>query len=157
MKSLTHNLFSLGVGVYLVFRIAQPPTAIYLVLVVWSAFATNAVIDVLGHVNKQGRSVRAFWTHSIFVAPLWGIAVSVSSLYVLEAAAGSGMTSSEEIFAAGLGAVLAYSHLMLDALTEGGIFFTRRRIALAHLRNNNLVLNAMFAGLGVALLLATFV
>jgi hypothetical protein len=157
LKALTHNLFSLGVGIYLVYRIAQPPGALYLVLVVWSVFATNAVIDTLGHVNKEGRSVRAFWTHSIFVAPLWGIAVTVGSLYVLDAITGLEMTAVQAVFVAGLGAVLAYSHLLLDALTEGGVFFTRRRIALAHLRNNNLILNSAFAGLGVVLLLAAFV
>jgi hypothetical protein len=157
LKALTHNLFSLGVGIYLLFRLVPAPGPLYLVLVVWSAFATNALIDVLGHVNKGGRPVRAFWTHSILLAPLWGIAVSVASLYVLDAVTGLDMNALQAVFAAGLGAVLAYSHLLLDALTEGGVFFARRRIALAHLRNNNLVLNAAFAGLGVVLLLATFV
>jgi hypothetical protein len=155
LKALTHNLFSLGVGVYLVFRIVQP-TPLYLILVVWSAFATNVLID-MGHVNKGGMSVRAFWTHSILVAPLWGIAVSVASLYVLDTVTGLEVTALQAVFAAGLGAVLAYSHLLLDALTEGGVFFARRRIALAHLRNNNPVLNAVFAGLGIFLMLATFV
>ena len=156
MKALTHNLFSLGVGVYLVFRIVQP-APLYLILVVWSAFTTNALIDVLGHVSKGGMSVRAARTHSIFVAPLWGIAVSVASLYALDIVTGLEMTALQAVFAAGLGAVLAYSHLLLDALTEGGVFFARRRIALAHLRNNNLVLNAVFAGLGIFLMLASFV
>ncbi len=157
MKAVTHNLFSIGVGLYLLFRVMPAPSPFYLLLVVWSAFATNWLIDVLGHVNRGGMSVRTFWTHSIFIAPFWGIAVSVASLYVLDAVTGLEMTTLQAVFAAGLGAVLAYSHLLLDALTEGGVFFARRRIALAHVRNNNGVLNAAFAGIGVVLVLATFV
>jgi hypothetical protein len=157
LKALTHNLFSIGVGIYLLFRIVPAPSPLYVLLVVWSAFATNGLIDVLGHIKRGGMSVRAFWTHSIFFAPLWGIAVSVASLYVLDAVTGPEMTALQAVFAAGLGAVLAYSHLLLDALTEGGVFFARRRIALAHLRNNNRVLNTAFAGLGVVLVLAAFV
>ena len=157
MKALTHNLFSLGVGIYLLFRIVPAPGWLYVLLVVWSALATNALVDVLGHVDRGGMSVRAFWTHSIFTAPLWGILVAVASLYFLDAIAGLAMTALQAVLAAGLGATLAYSHLLLDALTEGGVFFARRRIALAHLRNNNLVLNTAFAGMGVVLVLATFV
>ncbi len=64
------------------------------------------------------------------------------------------MTAPQTLFVAGLGIVLAYSHLLLDALTEGGVYLWRRRIALAHLRYNNLILNGAFAALGVLLVFA---
>ena len=46
---------------------------------------------------------------------------------------------------------------MLDAFTESGVYLWRRRIALAHLRYNNLILNGAFAVLGVLLIFAAFV
>jgi hypothetical protein len=102
-------------------------------------------------------SIRSFWTHSIFTAPVWGIALAVASVYFLDAVIGQSMTTSQALFAAGLGAVLAYSHLLLDALTEGGVYFGRRRVALAHLRYNNLILNGAFSTIGILLAFAAFV
>jgi hypothetical protein len=157
LKAITHDLFSLGVGLYLVFHVERLPILLYLLLVVWLAFATNEIIDVLGHFTRGGVPVRSFWTHSIFTAPIWGIAVAVASAYLLDAITGQAMTTSQTFFVAGLGTVLAYSHLLLDALTEGGVYFGRRRVALAHLRYNNLVLNSAFAALGVLLVFAAFV
>ena len=157
MKAITHDLFSVGVGLYLLVRIDGPSSPLYLLLAVWLAFITNRVIDGLGHSTRGGMSVRSFWTHSIFTAPVWGIAFAVASVYLLDVVIGQNMTASQTLFAAGLGAVLAYSHLLLDALTEGGVYLGRRRVALAHLRYNNLVLNGAFATLGLLLALAAFI
>jgi len=120
LKAITHDLFSVGVGLYLLVRIYGPSSPLYLLLAVWLAFITNRVIDGLGHSTRGGMSVRSFWTHSIFTAPVWGIAFAVASVYLLDVVIGQNMTASQTLFAAGLGAVLAYSHLLLDALTEGG-------------------------------------
>ena len=68
-----------------------------------------------------------------------------------------GQAMTTPLFVAGLGAVLAYSHILLDALTEGGVYIGRRRAALAHLRYDNLILNGTFTGLGVLLVFAAFV
>ncbi len=155
MKALTHNIFSMGLGLYLVLRIEHEPVP-YSLLVVWLAFATSEAIDLLGHVNRGGRPMRSFVTHSIFTAPLWGVAVALSSLYLMDLATGRVATTDELSMVAGLGAVLAYSHLFLDAFTEGGVYYWRRRLALAHLGNNNEVLNGVFAGLGVLLIAVAF-
>jgi hypothetical protein len=155
LKAITHLLFSAGVGVFLLCRI-DGPSPLYLVLTVWLAFATNEVIDVLGHFTRGGIPVRTFWTHSIFTAPVWGVVVAIGTVYILNGIIGIGISSSQALFLYGLGVVLAYSHLLLDAITEGGVFLGRRRIALAHLRYNNPILNGAFAALGVLLVFTAF-
>jgi len=157
LKAIAHDAFSLGAGLYLAYHIDQPPTVAFLILVVWLAFATNELIDILGHVTKGGRPVRSFWTHSVFTAPLWGIAAALVSAYLLDTIAGEAMAPNQALFVGGLGIIFAYSHLLLDALTEGGVYLGRRRVALAHFRYDNLILNGAFTALGVLLVLATFV
>jgi hypothetical protein len=156
LKAVTHDVFSLGIGLYLLSRLQQPSILLYLVLVFWLAFATNELIDVMGHVSKGGRPVRSFWTHSVFTAPAWGISVAVASAYVIDAIAGQALTAPEALLAAGLGVVFACSHLLLDSLTEGGVYLGRRRVALAHFRYDNVILNGAFTGLGVLLVFAAF-
>jgi uncharacterized protein DUF1286 len=154
LKALTHDIFSLGVGLFLVFHVDRSPTLLHLALVVWLVFVINEVIDVLGHFTRGDIPVRSFWTHSVFTAPAWGIAVSTTSLYLLDIVMGQALTASQALFAVGLGTVLAYSHLMLDALTEGGVYLGTRRIALAHMRYDNLILNGAFVVLGALLVFA---
>src|SRR5260370_29916467 len=101
--------------------------------------------------------IPSFWTHSICTAPVWGIALAVASVYLLDMVIGQSMTTSQTLFAAGLGTMLAYSHLLLDALTEGGVYLGRRRVALAHLRYNNVILNGAFGFVGVLLRLAALI
>ena len=157
MKATTHDAFSLGVGLYLACHVDQAPTLAFLILVVWLAIATNEVIDVLGHVARGGRPVRSFWTHSVFTAPVWGIATALPSAYVLDIVLGQQLTAPQAFFAAALGTMLAYSHLLLDILTEGGVYLLRRRVAVAHLRYDNLVLNGAFVALGVLLIFTAIV
>ena len=157
MKAITHDLFSLGVGLYLVFRIEGQSSYLYVFLIFWLAFATNDVIDRLGHSARGGMRIRSFWTHSIFTAPVWGVALALASAYLLDVLIGQPITTSQALLAAWLGTVMAYSHLLLDALTEGGVFLWRRRAALAHMRYNNQVLNGAFAALGVLLAVAAFI
>lgn len=154
---MTHDVFSLGLGLYLVYHVVQSPTLSLLVLVVWLAFATNEVIDMLGHVTKGGRPTRSSWTHSVFTAPAWGAAAALASAYAVDLVLGRAMTTSQALFVGGLGALFAYSHLLLDALTEGGVYLGRRRVALAHVRYDNFLLNWAFTALGLLLVFAAFV
>jgi hypothetical protein len=154
---MTHYAFSLGAGLYLAYHVGQPPTLTSLVLLVWLAFATNELIDVMGHRTQDGRPVRSFWTHSVFSAPAWGLAAALASAYLLDGILGEAMTVPQALFAGGIGIVFACSHLLLDALTEGGVFLGRHRVALAHLRYDNPVLNGTFTAVGVLLVFATFV
>jgi hypothetical protein len=156
LKALTHDIFSLGVGLYLVLHVERPLLLLNLLLVVWLAVVTNETIDVLGHFARGDIPVRSFWTHSVFTAPAWGIAAATASLYLPDLITGHTFTASQALFAAGLGTALAYSHLLLDALTEGGVYLGRRRVALAHFRYNNPIVNGVFFALGLLLVFAAF-
>jgi len=156
LKAITHLLFSVGIGVSLLDRV-EGPNLLYLALTTWLAFATNESIDVLGHLNKGGMPARSFWTHSVFTAPIWGIAVCAATIYFLERVVGLETPPLRAVFLYALAVVIAYSHLLLDALTEGGVFLGRRRVALAHFRYNNPVLNGAFAALGVLLVFAVLI
>jgi hypothetical protein len=50
-----------------------------------------------------------------------------------------------------IGSIIAAGHLLLDGLTEGGVYFTRRRMALAHFRYDNRPLNLGFIAAGIFL------
>jgi Protein of unknown function (DUF1286) len=156
LKAITHDFFSVGVGFYLALHIGVS-SLLYLFMIVWLAFATNRIIDGLGHSTRGGIAVRSFLTHSLIMAPVWGVAVAIASAYFFDLVTGQPITAFQTLFAIGLGTVLAYSHLLLDALTEGGVYLLRRRVALAHLRYNNPILNGAFAALGVLLVLASLI
>lgn len=156
MKRLTHDIFSLGVGLYLVLHLERPPSLLHLLLVVWLALVANELIDALGHGARDGVPVRSFWTHSVFTAPAWCVAAAIFSIYAADVITGQALTALQVLFAAGLGTVLAYSHLFLDALTEGGVYLGKRRVALAHLRYDNPILNGAFVALGLLLVFAVF-
>ncbi len=157
MKAVTHDVFSLGLGLFLVYHVERSPGAFFLVLIFWLAFATNSIIDVLGHAERSGRPVRSIWTHSVLTAPIWGAASALASAYLIDIIFSQTMTAPQTFFAAGLGIMFAYSHLLLDALTEGGVYLARRRVALAHLRYDNPILNGAFAALGVLLVFGAIV
>jgi len=153
MKAVTHNLFSVGVEVYFVSVVrAFWPSS--LLLGAWLAVSTGFVIDALGHSGREGMSVRSWATHSVLTAPLWGAFIGLSTPLV----ATSLLRVTPDVrllgFSALLGVLAAYSHLLLDSLTEGGVFALRHRIAIAHFGNNNLVLNSAFSLFGIVLCLA---
>lgn len=153
-KSVTHNVFSAGLCIFaVVFFGAFLPVS--LLLAVWLSFSVNFVIDVLGHSKRARGPVRSWTTHSVFTAPLWG-----ASPGVLTAAFVAGtlqLAPADDLLelSAVLGALAGLSHLFLDSLTEGGVFlWRRRRIALAHLGNGGVLLNATFSFLGILLVVA---
>jgi hypothetical protein len=55
-----------------------------------------------------------------------------------------------------LGVVAGLSHLLLDALTEGGIYYRGRRWAIAHWHYDNGAANGLFALLGILMFAAAF-
>ena len=50
-----------------------------------------------------------------------------------------------------IGAIIASGHLMLDSLTEAGVYLARRRVAVAHFSYDNQFLNAGFIVAGMCL------
>jgi hypothetical protein len=155
MKSVTHNALSLGVTFYIA-RHAGFSLTFSLILAIWLSFAVNWVIDALGHGTRGGRPVRTFITHSVLLAPVWGGMIGYTSIVLANAALQLRSGWILAIFASLLGALIALSHLFLDALTEGGVYWRLHKVALAHARHNNPVLNAGFLLLGLALLAAPF-
>jgi hypothetical protein len=122
----------------------------------YSAVAVNWVIDKFGHTVVNGHPRRAFATHSVFTAPVVGAVVTVVPVMLFVSSAGasvSGYIPNVPLFIlalAAIGVVAAYTHLFLDAFTEGGIYVVRRH-ALAHCAYNNVIVNgaAIVAGLGL--------
>jgi hypothetical protein len=144
---LTHVVFGAGLGYAFLSTISGGPNllldAAFAVVV---SYAINQLIDGLGHSSRGGRSVRSPLTHSVFTAPAWGVAVS----YVLWAVGSAyGLLGGFVLYLVA-GAVVAFSHLFLDSMTEGGVFFTTERIAIAHFGNNNLLMNVIFAMFGLS-------
>ncbi len=154
MRSLTHNLFSAGLGFYFVSRFGLPPI-LELLLVVWLSLAINWVIDIVGHRKAGGIHVRTFVTHSIFTAPLWGGLVGVATIVVPRSVLNIDVSSTVTLLAIATGVMIAYLHLFLDALTEAGVYLGRRRIAIAHFSYNNPLLNLAFMIIGATLLVVS--
>jgi hypothetical protein len=155
LKSNTHNLFSIGLMIWII-TLFGDPLAVTLLLAAVATVFTNAIIDELGHTTTEGVAKRRFLTHSIITAPFWGAAVW--ALVLIVPAASLGLLPHDPVllsFFASLGVLAAWSHLLLDSLTEGGVFaFSFRRRALAHFAYDNWPLNLGFSLLGVALLFA---
>jgi hypothetical protein len=153
MKSVTHYVFSVGVGVYAA-SVVHLYLPVSLLLGAWLGVSTSFTIDAIGHSRRGDRKVRSWTTHSILTAPIWGALLGLLSVFVLYRLVQISPGSELLAFSAGMGVLAGYSHLVLDSLTEGGVFLGRSRLAIAHLRNNNLILNLVFAGLGILLILA---
>ncbi len=154
MKSNTHNLFSIGLMIWIITLFGDPLVVMLLLAAVATVF-TNVIIDELGH-TTDGVPRRRFLTHSIITAPFWGAAVW--ALVLIVPAASLGLFPPDPVllrFFASLGVLAAWSHLLLDSLTEGGVFaFSFQRRALAHFAYDNWPLNLGFSLLGVVLLFA---
>jgi len=171
MKEVTHYIFSLGTGLYLL-HLALPylpfasQESILTILTIWLAFSVNRIIDSVGHTFRNTQygelPVRSWSTHSVFTAPLWGAAVGFASIIIPRLIIEllnfnfplGPITSGYSLpaWAAVLGAAIAYSHLFPDSLTQAGVFYGRHRIALAHWRYDNVFANTLFVLLGIGLL-----
>jgi hypothetical protein len=155
MKSATHNLFSFGLILY-VASLFGYPLLLTVVLAAAATFFTNALIDAVGHTSVGGIPTRTWVGHSIVTAPLWGALAWAFVLIV--PAAFLGVFPPHLVllgFFTSLGALSGWSHLLVDSLTEGGVFdLDGRRRALAHFDYDNWPLNLGFSLLGVLLLFA---
>ncbi len=155
MKSLTHNLFSAGLGLYFVSRTSLPPL-LGLLLVAWLSLAINWVIDILGHTRSGGIPVRTFVTHSIFTAPLWGGLVGAATTVVPRSVSNIDVSPTVTLLAITIGVMIACVHLFLDSFTEVGVYLRRGRIAIAHFRYNNPLINLSFMIIGAFFLIISF-
>ena len=144
---LTHVVFSAGLlASFLSIDVGAPGS---FALGIALSLLVNYAIDELGHDSRNGMSVRSPLTHSVFTAPMWG----AGTAYVLWLAGsilglvGPGL----EWLVMVSGVIAAYSHLLLDSITEGGVYVLTRRIAIAHFRSSNPALNAALVAGGLLL------
>lgn len=147
LKMLTHIVFSAGLlASFLSLSVGAPGNfALGIVL----SLLVNYVIDELGHDNRDGMSVRSSLTHSVFTAPMWG-AGAAYVLWLSGSALGLVGPGFEWLIMVS-GVLSAYSHLLLDSITEGGVYFLTKRIAIAHFSHSNPALNAVFVAVGLLL------
>jgi hypothetical protein len=155
MKALTHYLFSTGAS-FTLLSLSHALDLSSILVALWLSLSINYLIDLLGHLSRNGIPTRTRVTHSIFTAPFWGAAVAVTSLTLLWHASGSGTPLYALGFWTIMGVLVSEEHLFLDSLTQAGVYSWRRRIAIAHFRYNNVALNLGFALLGVLLIVVTF-
>jgi hypothetical protein len=154
LKAVTHDIFSLGLIIFLLSKTGHLSVLSSLVAL-WLTFAVNTLIDVFGHTRKNDIPIRSFITHSVFTAPLWGAAVGIATIILPYSVFNLSVDSAFELLGAGLGVTIAYTHLLLDALTQAGVYLGhRRRIAIAHMSYDNPALNLAFVVLGLLLLVA---
>ncbi len=125
-------------------------------MVAWLSLAINWVIDILGHTKSGGIPIRTFVTHSIFTAPLWGGLVGVATIFVPHIVLNIDVSSTVTFLIITAGMIIACLHLFLDALTEGGVYLGRGRIAIAHFRYNNFLINLSFIIIGAFFLIISF-
>lgn len=150
MKELAHYAFSVGASVYAlsVLGFFSLPAV---VASVWLSLSVNYVIDILGH-SHQPYPSRTRLTHSVFTAPVWGALVSLASVVAFtQVTAGSTqpMVVIPWVFA---GVLIAIGHLFLDSFTQAGVYYWKHRVAIAHFRYDNPLLNASFVLVGLTLL-----
>jgi len=146
MKLIAHDVFNFGLGACILARLgAGVAVSVLLALVI--SFAVNRIIDA-GHIQKHGRPTRSYITHSVFTAPAWGAAVGIAIGVVVALILHVDIVAPAAI----IGIIGGYAHLLLDAVTEGGVFIWKRRIALAHWRYNSPAANGLAMAVGVLLL-----
>ena len=149
MKMLTHIVFGAGSAMAL---LASYPYDVRLVLALGTSLVVNFVIDVFGHTMHGHFVARSPLTHSVVTAPLWGGALG----YILwEAGTSFGIMGARlEAAFVGAGVVVALAHLLLDSLTERGVYFVTKCMALAHFGSGDDLLNGLFLALGIVLFLS---
>ncbi|MGC9178111.1 MAG: DUF1286 domain-containing protein [Conexivisphaera sp.] len=158
MRLATHYIFTIG----LIALAARPilPIAGALLAAAWLGLTTNWVIDRAGHEMRNGIPRRTATTHSIPGAAGVGVALGVvpvilaaflDPVALMSAGIPPPAVPLLALLMAALGALAGLSHLLLDALTEDGIYYHGRRWALAHWRYDNAVANALFVFLGLVM------
>ncbi|MEL9990523.1 MAG: DUF1286 domain-containing protein [Thermoproteus sp.] len=146
MKLETHIIFSLGLVSFALHSLGAPPYKALTIAFIASLFG-NYIIDKIGH---RGH-VRTPLTHTLPRSIAWSL------LSVPLAVLPFGLASLPAALMAA--ALTGPSHMLLDALTEEGIYVKRegkwRRWAIAHFRYNNFVANGIAALAGIIMLVAS--
>lgn len=139
----THVVFTAGLLALMLRGLFRLPLYDALAVAFVVSVVANYLIDALGHEGRR----RTPLTHTVPRSMAWGLASSLAAVAIMPDAI---------LPALAAGAVAGPSHMLLDAITEHGIYVKRngrwRRLALAHIRYNNPLANSAFMLLGISLL-----
>jgi len=152
MKLITHNIFSIGLVLYIASYLSYLSVSAVLLAFPATIF-TNILIDKVGHDGAGSVPRRTWVTHSVVTAPFWGGLAWALTLIIPAALLGVFPPNLSRLaFFVALGVLSGWSHLFLDSLTEGGVFgIGRRRRALGHLSYDNRAMNLGCSALGFTL------
>jgi len=166
MKTKTHNLFNIGILTAIGSLFVNPIASLISAGIL--SMTGNTIIDDFGHKkNNYGIEVRTYKTHSILRATIYGSLPAVALFFIAIYLNYSDKFIPldrflhhkpywiliQGLFVGGL-------HLLMDVITEGGIFIKKngrfQRYALAHIKYNNVFWNTFFQMTGIAILFLTF-
>lgn len=155
MKLRTHVAFSVGLTALTESTLGISNIILLLGSSIVLSYLVNLIIDALGHEEKDGFTRRSPRTHTMGRSFTAGLIISL--LVALFLYYMSPIGAYRALIIALMGPVVGWSHMLLDALTENGIYVKRRgrwvRFALAHFKYNNPALNWLFIIIGVMLLI----
>ncbi|WP_291764719.1 DUF1286 domain-containing protein [Caldivirga sp. UBA161] len=155
MKLRTHIIFSIGLTALIESALGISNIILLLGSSIVLSYLINLLIDVLGHEERNGFTRRSPRTHTMGRSFAVGLIVSILVALFLYYMSPIGIYKALIIVL--MGPVVGWSHMLLDMLTENGIYVKRRgrwvRFALAHYKYNNPVLNWLFIIIGVMLLI----
>ena len=176
MKIKTHNIFTIGiltaVGAFLTMPVFSFLFASFIAII------SNQLIDTFGHKDKKInyikpdgtkgviiKPVRTPLTHTLFHSILWGLIPSLIALLCFHillkhTPAFKNINPRNIVILIFLQGILSGPlHLLLDYITEGGIFVKKKgryvRTALAHIKYNDPIWNIFFQFIGVLFVAAT--
>jgi membrane-bound metal-dependent hydrolase YbcI (DUF457 family) len=120
---------------------------------------TDLAIDSLGHRRRGYWSQRIPLTHSVLTAPSWGFLTGIitgiltcTTFTILNLPIQINLQESIKLGITG-GITAAFSHLLADSLTMGGVFVSNSaRWRLAGLQNSSPTVNIPLALVGLAAL-----
>ncbi|AEM38904.1 hypothetical protein Pyrfu_1036 [Pyrolobus fumarii 1A] len=148
MKLATHVAFSSSIAAALALLAGCPASCAW--YAAWSSALVNIALDLLGHEVRGGRPRRTAFSHS-FVGPL-----AFSTVFMTSALLAPPPEALAAIIAILVG---SYSHLALDAVTEGGVYpywpLSSKRWRLASLPYNHPTANKLAMLMGALALLTS--
>ncbi|WP_292000320.1 DUF1286 domain-containing protein [Caldivirga sp.] len=155
MRLRTHVIFSMGLITLAESALRISNVVLLLGSSLVLSYLINFLIDVLGHEEKNGFTRRTPRTHTMGRSFTLGLIISILTAMFLYYMSPIGIYKA--LIIALMGPVTGWSHMLLDALTENGIYVKRRgkwtRFALAHFKYNNSALNWLFIVIGVMLII----
>jgi len=166
MKTKTHNLFNIGILTAIGSLFVNPIASLISAGIL--SMTGNAIIDDFGHKkNNYGIEVRTYKTHSILRATIYGFLPAVILFFIVihlnyfdKFIPLDRFISHKPYWILIQGLFVGGLHLLMDVITEGGIFVKKRgrfqRFAIAHIKYNNVFWNTFFQIVGIAILILTF-